>query len=69
MRDDRLLVVKEHSVPFWKLPGGYVNPGKYFGLLYDSSSPLRLTQPTDRFGRSSLPYIRFTHLRGNPWRN
>lgn len=33
IRDDRLLVVKEHRMPFWKFPGGYVNPGKHFTLL------------------------------------
>lgn len=33
IRDDHLLVVKEHHNPFWKLPGGYVNPGKDFVLL------------------------------------
>ncbi|XP_060851580.1 nucleoside diphosphate-linked moiety X motif 6 [Rhopalosiphum padi] len=31
IRDDHLLVVKEHSIPFWKLPGGYVNPGENIG--------------------------------------
>lgn len=35
IRDDHLLVVKDRGVPFWKLPGGYVNPGEYifFELL------------------------------------
>ncbi|XP_025423766.1 nucleoside diphosphate-linked moiety X motif 6 [Sipha flava] len=31
IRDDHLLVVKEHNIPFWKLPGGYVNPGENIG--------------------------------------
>ncbi|VVC35623.1 Hypothetical protein CINCED_3A010312 [Cinara cedri] len=31
IRDDHLLVVKEHHNPFWKLPGGYVNPGENIG--------------------------------------
>lgn len=35
IRDDRLLVVKEHNIPFWKLPGGYVNPGEQrFSYIY-----------------------------------
>ncbi|XP_050540191.1 uncharacterized protein LOC126904891 [Daktulosphaira vitifoliae] len=31
IRDDHLLVVKDHGLPLWKLPGGYVNPGENIG--------------------------------------
>ena len=31
-KNDELLVVRErfHKTPHWKLPGGYVNPGKKY---------------------------------------
>ncbi|XP_050433422.1 uncharacterized protein LOC126841146 [Adelges cooleyi] len=31
LRNDSLLVVKDHGLPLWKLPGGYIEPGENIG--------------------------------------